>query len=712
MKRLGVDVGGTFTDLIYVDDEAGKVLVHKLATTPDDPSRGTIQGIGELTDEAGEDPRALDQVFHGTTIATNIVIEHDGASVGMITTEGYRDVLHIARHKKPRNFSNYQDLPWQRYPLVRRRHRLTVPERITSEGEVLVELDEEATREQVRKLKETGVEAVAVCLLFSFLNPVHEQRVKAIVEEEFPEAFLSVSSEVLPQYREYERFSTVALNAFIGPRVAHYVSRLEDELHSLDVKTGVHLMTSASGVVTAEGAAERPVNLLMSGPVAGVVGGIWAGRQAGHENVITLDAGGTSADIGLAQGGALRMKHLLDTRVGPYQAMIPMVDVDTIGAGGGSIAYVDEGGIFHVGPRSAGADPGPAAYDRGGTEPTATDAMVNLGWLLPEAFLGGAMVLRDDLARSAYEPLAEKLKMSVEEASMGAVQIASSSMVQSIEENSVRKGFDPRDFALVAEGGAGPTLAAQLAAEVGTPTVIVPPYPGVTAALGLLATDMVYEYVTTTYQRVSELDRNGLEKSFGELEAEAREQLEADGIPADRQVIQRVADCRYLGQGYELRIGCDSGSIDDDWIAKVAADFHDAHEREYSRRFEEADIEIPNVRVRGIGLMPALETPEVEEGDSSPEAALRHEREAWFRVDGKLERLSTRYYERQSLEAGNRLEGPAIINQYDSTTVIPPGLTAQIDTYGNILINIEQSDAERATAAAGAAAGVAGAVGR
>jgi N-methylhydantoinase A/oxoprolinase/acetone carboxylase beta subunit len=453
-------------------------------------------------------------------------------------------------------------------------------------------------------------------------------------------------------------------------------------------------------VVTAEGATQRPVNLLMSGPVAGVVGGIWAGRQAGYENVITLDAGGTSADIGLAQGGALRMKHLLDTRVGPYQAMIPMVDVDTIGAGGGSIAYIDDGGIFHVGPRSAGADPGPAAYDRGGTEPTATDAMVNLGWLLPDAFLGGAMKLRADLASKAYEPLGDKLGMSIEEISMGAVQIASQSMVQSIEENSVRKGFDPRDFALVAEGGAGPAFAAQLATEVGTPAVVVPPYPGVTAAMGLLATDVVYEYVTTTYERVSTLNRDALERAFDELEAEARRQLEADGIPADRQVVQRVADCRYLGQGYELRIDCGSGTIDDAWVAKMAADFHDAHEREYSRRFEESDIEIPNVRVRGIGLMPALETPEVERGESSPQTALRHEGEAWFRVNGALEQVSTRYYDREALKAGNTLEGPAIVNQYDSTTVIPPGLTAEVDQYGNIVIRTEGTAAAAASAAA------------
>jgi 5-oxoprolinase (ATP-hydrolysing)/N-methylhydantoinase A len=695
MKRLGVDVGGTFTDLIYVDDEAGKILVHKVPTTPGDPSQGTVSGIEELTAQAGESPAALEQVFHGTTIATNIVIEHNGARVGLVTTEGYRDILHIARHKKPLNFSNYQDLPWQRYPIVRRRDRLTVPERVTNDGSVLVPLDEEKARTQVRRLKEAGVEAIAVCFLFSFLNPAHEARVAEIVREEFPEAFLSVSSEVLPQYREYERFSTVCLNAYVGPKVAGYVRRLQDALRGMNVRTGVHLMTSASGVATAEGAVARPVNLLMSGPVAGVVGGIWAGRQAGYENVITLDVGGTSADIGLAQEGRLRMKHLLDTRVGPYQAMIPMVDVDTIGAGGGSIAYVDGGGIFRVGPRSAGADPGPAAYGRGGTEATATDAMVNLGWLLPETFLGGGMQLRADLARKAFEDgPAGALGMTVEEASMGAVQILTHSMVQSIEENSVRKGYDPRDFALVAEGGAGPLFAAQIALEVGTPSVLVPGFPGVTAALGLLATDMVYEYVSTVYQRISKLDAGALEAAFEELEGRARAQLAEDGIPEDQIVIQRVADCRYLGQGYELRVDCAAGSLDDAWVKKLRADFDDIHEREYSRRFEESDVEIPNVRIRGIGLQPKLQAPELEAGSESPEEALRYERDAWFITGGSLAPVPTRFYDRAALKPGNVLEGPAIVNQYDSTTVVPPGISARVDRFGNILIATAEAPAD------------------
>ena len=560
MKRVGVDVGGTFTDLIYVDDEAGEIAVHKLATTPADPSIGTVDGIRQLIEGVGQEASALDQVFHGTTIATNIVIEHNGARVGMLTSEGYRDILHIARHKKPLNFSNYQDLPWQAFPIVRRRYRLPIAGRIDKDGSVLRDIDEAEIREQVQKLKKAEVEAVAVCLLFSFLNNEHEARVAEIVREEMPDTFVSVSSEVLPQYREYERFSTVALNAFVGPKVSRYVGRLQDSLAELGVKSGLHLMTSASGVATTEVSLSRPVNLLMSGPVAGVVGGIWAGRQAGFGNVITLDVGGTSADIGLAQDGKLRMKHLLDTKVGPYQAMVPMVDVDTIGAGGGSIVYVDHGGIFRVGPRSAGADPGPACYMRGGTEPTSTDAMVNLGWLRAETFLGGGMEVNPDLARDSFSEVSQTLGMSIEEASMGAIQILSSLMEQAIEQNSVRKGFDPRDFALVAEGGAGPLFSPQIGVNVGTPFVLVPPFPGITSAMGLLATDMVYEYGSTVYARMSELDAAGLQASFEVLERQAQDQLEADGVAAENILVQRICECRYLGQGYELRVDAPSGT--------------------------------------------------------------------------------------------------------------------------------------------------------
>ncbi len=703
MKRIGVDVGGTFTDLIYVDDEKGTVLVHKTPSTPADPSIATVEGIATLCEMAKIKPSELDQVFHGTTVATNIVIEHNGAEVGMITTRGYRDVLHIARHKKPMNFSLWQNLPWQAFPIARRRNRLTVNERILADGSIQIPLDDREVRAAVRKLKAAQVESVAVCLLFSFLNDVHEKRVAKIVREEFPEAFISVSSEVIPQYREYERFSTVALNAYVGPKVSNYVKRFDAELRKMGVKTGIQLMTSAAGVATPKAAIERPVNLLMSGPIAGVVGGIWAGKVAGEPNVITLDVGGTSADIGLAQDGKLRMKHLLDTKVGPYQAMIPMVDVDTIGAGGGSIAYVDSGGIFRVGPRSAGAVPGPAAYDQGGTEPTATDAIIALGWLRPELFLGGKKDLRVDLARKAIDSkIAKPLKMSIEEAALGIFKVLVHSMVDAIEQSSVRKGFDPREFALVAEGGGGPLFASHIAPEVGVKHVLVPNYPGITAALGLLTTDLVYEYTKTSYVMASELAANPkasalLEKQFAVLEKEAMKQFAADKVAKSRIRLERVVDARYEGQGYELRVDAKGGAINAAWIKDIKNRFHDIHEREFSRRFEGADVQIANIRVRAIGQMPGLKPTLVKKGTATPpKGALKLTADAWFEKAGKLVKFKTKFYERTELLAGNHISGPAIITQFDSTSVVPPGYTADVDKHGNLIIKYSAAVAKAA----------------
>ena len=704
MKRIGVDVGGPFTDLIYVDDEKGTVLVHKTPSTPADPSIATVDGISTLCQMAGIKPSELDQVFHGTTVATNIVIEHNGANVGMITTKGYRDIIHIARHKKPMNFSLWQNLPWQAFPIARRRNRLTVNERILADGSVQIPLDDREVRAQVRKLKKAAVDSVAVCLLFSFLNDEHEKRVAAIVREEFPQAYISVSSEVIPQYREYERFSTVALNAFVGPKVSNYVRRFDAELRKMGVKTGIQLMTSAAGVATPEAASERPVNLLMSGPIAGVVGGIWAGRVAGERNVITLDVGGTSADIGLAQDGKLRMKHLLDTKVGPYQAMIPMVDVDTIGAGGGSIAYVDSGGIFRVGPRSAGAMPGPAAYNQGGTEPTATDAIIALGWLRPELFLGGKKDLRVDLARKAVETkIAKPLKLSTEEAALGIFKVLVHSMVDAIEQSSVRKGFDPREFALVAEGGGGPLFASHIAPEVGVKHVLVPNYPGITAALGLLTTDMVYEYTKTSYVMCSQLETDAkasanLEKQFAALEKEALRQFAVDKIDKKRIRLERIVDARYEGQGYELRVDAPAGGpIDAKWLKAVKNEFHAAHEKEFSRRFEDVDVQIANIRVRAIGQMPGLKPVNVKKGTATPpKGALKLTADAWFEKNGKLAKVKTKFFERTELLAGNKIQGPAIITQFDSTSVVPPGYSAEVDKHGNLIIKYSAAVAKAA----------------
>jgi N-methylhydantoinase A/oxoprolinase/acetone carboxylase beta subunit len=690
MKRVGVDVGGTHIDLVLFDDARGTIAVHKLPTSVGDPSSAAIQGLAELLRQSGTAPGEVGYFMHGTTIATNIILEHNGAKCGLITTAGFRDLLHIARHKRPHNFSLQLDLPWQTHELVPRRRRMAVAERIAGrDGAVLVPLDEDAVRRAVRALRDAGVESIAICFLFSFVNPAHERRAAEIVAEEAPGVAVSLSHEVVPLYREYERFSTTCLNAYVGPKTARYLERLDGRLRELGVVAGLHLMQSSGGCATLDGARRRAVTLLMSGPVGGLLGGIWVGATAGFPNAITLDVGGTSADIGVAPGGEVRFKHLLDTRIGDYHAMVPMAEVDTIGAGGGSIAYVDTGGQFQVGPRSAGADPGPACYRRGGTEPTATDCQLVLGRLDPAGFLGGRLPLDAGLARRAVESrLAAPLCMSTDEAALAAVRILTHGMVQAIEVNSVRKGYDPREFALVAFGGAGPLFACDIAREAAIPVVVVPPVPGLTSALGLLTSDVAYDFSTTLIQSLSRPDLARLAAAVAELETRARAQLERDRIPADRVALVRHAECRYAGQGYELRAPAPAGAINAGFIDAVRASFHAVHQREYGRHFADKDVELVNLRVVGVGRLPTLAPAAVEAGDESPAAARIGSRRVVFEDAGRPVALEAAVYARGSLRAGNRIAGPAIVQQMDTTTVVPPGIGASVDRYGNLIIRL------------------------
>lgn len=689
--KIGVDVGGTFTDLMLVDSKNSSSIVHKVPSTPNDPSEAVIRGVYEICEMADVEPGQIEQFFHGTTVATNMVLEHNGANVGMITTEGFRDILHIARGKRPYNFSLYQDLPWQKYPLVKRRNRLVVPERISSQGEVLISLDEEKTREQVRILKDSNVDAIAVCFLFSFKNPQHEKRVKEIIQEEFPEVFLSISSEILPQYREYERFSTVALNAFIGPKTSNYIKSLKGNLIKMGVKTDIHLMQSNGGIATSDMATEKPINLLLSGPVAGLIGGIKAAKNAGFNNVITLDIGGTSADIGVAPSGEMRMRHLLDTRIGEYNAMIPMVDIDTIGAGGGSIAYVDEGGIFRVGPKSAGADPGPACYNQGGDLPTSTDAHVLLGRIRPEKRLAGTIQLHPHLSETVFkEHVADKLELSVLDAAAGALKIMTHNMVNAIEMNSVRKGYDPREFTLVAAGGAGPLFACDIAEELNIPYVVVPPYPGITAAIGLLSSDIIYEQVSTVWSSLRDANINHIQDEFMKLEKQAVSALKMDGMKDENITLKRICDCRYDGQGYELRVDAPSGEINEAWVEEVINSFHLVHEREYASKFLDQEVLAINIRVIGVGLVKSEESlaPLSENIEIDERIASIHPVYYW--VNDRLEKFETPFYERDDIPLGAELKGPVIIQQKDSTTVIPPLCKAQFDRHGNIVIDMKE----------------------
>jgi N-methylhydantoinase A/oxoprolinase/acetone carboxylase beta subunit len=689
MIRVGIDIGGTFTDLILWDDQDGRLFVHKLPSTPADPALAAIDGLKAICAKAGASVADIALLFHGTTVATNIIIERNGASVGLITTKGFRDVLHIGRKKRRYNFSNYQDVPRQSRPIVRRRDRMAVAERVLApDGRIATKLDLDEARAAIRTLKSRGLEAISVCFLFSFLNPQHEQAVRDLIEAEYPEAFVSVSHQVAPLFREYERFSTTALNAYVGPKTARYVDRFAQAARSAGLKGEVHLMTSAGGAVTARGAKEKPVSLLLSGPVAGLIAGIRVGESAGDRNVISLDVGGTSADIGVAPDGAMRMRHLLDTQIGDFDAMIPMVDMETIGAGGGSLASVDAAGMFRVGPESAGAVPGPACYGRGGTRAAVTDALVVLGWLRPEALARSAVKIDPDAAHAAVRThVAEKLGIDVPQAALGMLRIVTQNMIDSIALQSTAKGYDVREFALIGLGGAGPLFAGAIATQMGMKRAIVPPHPGVGAAAGLLGTDLRYDLAGTCWQNLAAPDRAKIAALYESLEQRVRSELRADGFGDDKIAAPRRAECRYDGQGYELTVEAPPGAIDDAWIATVTERFHAAHERAYLRRFADKTVLLINVGVTGLGRLPAL-TPRRAATSGSLDAAVLGRRQAWFAgANGAAgAQRETTLYERARLAAGHAIAGPAIIEQDDCTTVIPPGMAARVDAVGNLIL--------------------------
>ncbi len=485
MKTIGVDVGGTFTDLVYCDLASGAIAINKVSTTPEDPSKGVMTGILELLAANKVAPNAIDFVFHATTTATNAVLEHKGARTGMITNEGFRDILHIGRHQRVEHYSIRQELPWQNRPLIKRRHRMVVNGRLAPPtGEELEPLDEAAVRKAAIALREEGVEAVAVCFLFSYLNSAHEDRAKAIVRQVMPDAFVTTSSFVSPQFREFERFTTAALAAFIGPKVRSYIAHLDAALKEAGLTGDLRIMASNGGAATSGMVSEKPTLTLLSGLAAGVLGGAWIGELAQRRKVITFDIGGTSADIGIIVDGKFAETDSRSTSIAGFPLLMPMIDIHTIGAGGGSIAFIDQGGAFRVGPRSAGAIPGPAAYGRGGAEPTVTDANLVLGRLDEHDFLGGGMKLDVGASRRVVGELATKLGLDINETAEGILTLINANMANAIRSRTIQKGIDPRGFALVAFGGGGPLQGADVAAMLEIPEVIVPPYPGITSANG------------------------------------------------------------------------------------------------------------------------------------------------------------------------------------------------------------------------------------
>ncbi|MEX0344345.1 MAG: hydantoinase/oxoprolinase family protein [Rhizobiaceae bacterium] len=688
MRLIGVDVGGTFTDLVFHDTESLETRIQKVPTTPNDPAQGVLEGVSSLCQRFEIDGAGVDHIYHGTTTATNAILEHDGAVTGMITNEGYRDILHIGRHQRPQHFSIQQDIPWQNKPLVKRRFRKTVPHRIVPpSGEVLVPLDEDAVRLAARELKAAGVASIAICFLFSFLDPSHEDRARVIVLEEHPEAFVTTSASVSPQFREFERFTTTALNSFIGPKVRNYVTTLEQNLSSKGLNADLHIMASNGGVATAEMVSDKPVLTLLSGPAAGVLGGAWTGELSGRRSLITFDVGGTSADIGIVVDGRFAEATPRDTWIAGFPLMIPMIDIHTIGAGGGSIAHCDYGDAFKVGPRSAGAFPGPAAYGHGGTEPTVTDANVILGRLDPENFLGGEMTLDVVAAERAVDALASQLSMDRLAAAEGIITVVNANMANAIRSRTVQKGLDPRDFSLVAFGGGGPMQAADVAAMLSIPEVIVPAHPGITSAIGLLTTDLQYDAIRTAFAVSGKIDHTRIDASFSEMETGLLAQYDSDGVNASSVSFKRTADIRYVGQGYELRIAVPDGTFDRATETEIFAEFERQHEIEYGRSFAESPMEIVNVRVTGIGEIPKI-TPQTLATEGSVDQALVSTRPSVFRQGTELVTMDTAFYDRKLLPVEKTVNGPAIILQQDSTTVVRPGDQFLLDRAGNIIISV------------------------
>jgi N-methylhydantoinase A len=694
MARIGVDVGGTNTDIILetfsTDSVGAGTFRHKVPSTTQDQSIGVLKGVLEVCDKAGVQRNEVSTIVHGTTVATNISIEHNGAEVGMLTTKGFRDILHIGRHKRPHNFSLHFDVPWQSNPLVKRRNRIPISERILPpSGDVEVPLDEDEVRQAARKLKESGVKSVIIGFLFSFLNKDHELRAKEIVLEEMPDAYVCCSCEVVDAMREYERFSTTAMNAYVGPRTSLYLNNLERQLKENGIDADLRIIQSNGGLATVDSCCEKPVNILMSGPAGGVIGGSFFADLDEEKNIITVDIGGTSADISTLAEGDIKIMNPRDSYVAGHPVMVPMIDLITIGAGGGSIAYIDEAGGFQVGPRSAGSMPGPACYGRGGEEPTVTDANIFLGRLDPDQMLGGDLQINPDLSYKAIkERIADPLGLSVKDAALGIIKIVNNNMALAIRSNSVARGVDPREFMLMPFGGAGPVHGPALAEEVNAKGVIAPPAPGITSAAGLLTTSLQYE-VTRSYlcelTSISGSQSEALQSLLKDLDDEASNKLIKDGVEPYQIRLTRFAECRYHGQGFELRAEIPEGDLSKESVKQVIENFHRQHDIDYGYRYDEAEVELVTLRVVGEAASKILEWRELEAANGKDaKEAIMYDRETTF-ADGQT--LMTPRYDREKLLYGHVIYGPALIMQHDSTSLVPPGWNASVSRFGNLMIS-------------------------
>jgi N-methylhydantoinase A len=681
---LAIDVGGTFTDITFADAASGASWVAKTPSTPDDLSAGFLTAVRKVLALAGRGPADVIRVLHGTTTATNAILEGKTPPTALVTTAGFKYVLEIGRHDIPRHGNLYG---WSKptRPITPDRV-FEVTERLDARGAVLAALDDAEARAVARQLAQLGVPAVAVVFLHAYANPAHEQRMAAILRDEYPEVLVSLSSEVLPQFREFERSMATALNAAVMPPVSRYMSVLREALDAEGVRAPLLIMKSDGGVTSAATCIRQPVQTVLSGPAAGVVGALSVARAAGLEDIISIDVGGTSADICLVRGG--RPEITKDGTIGPFPLKLPMLDIHTIGAGGGSIAIASGAGRLGVGPRSAGAEPGPVCYGRGGAEPTVTDAHLVLG-RIPQALLGGELPLQAGAARAAIEArIARPLGLSVEEAAAGIVEIIDNSMARAIRLVSVGRGHDPRRFALVGFGGAGPLHACRLAELLEIPVVVVPPRPGVLSTWGLLDTDIRATFVLTAGEAARRAtsgagDVAAADALWAGLEAQARAWLDEEQVPRDRQRLERSADLRYEHQSFELTCALGEGALSQARLGELVSTFHAEHRRLYSYDLPAAPVELVNLRVTAIGRLPqrAALAPRANGADAG--RALAGDRRVYFAGRGFADCAC---YARGRLSPGMAFAGPALVDQEDATTLVAPGFRARVDHAANLIL--------------------------
>lgn len=678
---VGVDVGGTFTDVTLVDSKTGEIKNHKVSSTPEDPSRAIMKGIKdilEINDIAESDVQYL---AHGTTVATNALIERKGAVTGLIVTEGFRDLLEIGRQTRPSLYNFFEEKP---QPVIPGNLRYEARERLLANGEVYKVIDEDSLHKAIDALKEQGVKSIAVCFLFSYLNPEHEKFAVKEIRKRFPDVYVSASHEIVPEFREYSRLSTTALNAYLGPVMKNYMENFLNSVKEYGIPVEPYITQSNGGIISIHESVASPLRTAVSGPAAGVVAAKNLAELTGYKNMITFDMGGTSADFSLIEDGEPKIS--MEREVEGFPARIPMLDIHACGAGGGSIAYIDNGGALKVGPESAGSTPGPASYGRGGTRPTVTDANLLLGRLNPKEILGGRMSVDMDAAKQAIkEHICDQSKLTLEEATAGIISVVNANMSRAIRLISIQKGHDPRDFTLVSFGGAGGLHCSALAKELNIPRVLIPPSPGTFCSLGLLVTDVRTDYVRSTLEEASPGSMNVVASHFKELKKEGVKLLEKENIPESKRKYELVIDVRFKGQNYEIPIPVEWDELTSAGFAALKERFEEQHEKIYGYAKKDGILEFVNYRLTAVGQLPKAR---FEKSTAANETAVpRATRQVYFSEIENSGYYETKIFDRKNLKPGNKVQGPLIVEQMDTTILVLPDQTMEVDDYGNLIIN-------------------------